>query len=166
MANFNTRIHIVGEPENGIVITTFNPFKVFTIGWESIRSYNDRRPGPPDVIHTYRDLCKALVGLVLDLSDGQTTALGDAHAPALDDLFTKGVRVNNSDLSLSAFIDVELHDQSMNHMPAPRRKGYQMLHNLIDAIRAEDTPIPHEIEPFDDEDYPGGDGHGGHHHHH
>lgn len=167
MPNFDTQIHIVGEPENGIVITIFNPFKVFTIGWASITRYNAQLEDPEDVMVTYRNLCRALVALVLDLSRGQTTTLGDAHEPALIDIFDKGVRVNNSDLCLSAMIDTALHEHSMGGATAPRRRGYQMLHNLIVAIQDPATPVPHEIEPVEDDDYHPHDGDGdGHDHDH
>lgn len=156
---FDTAIHCIGDPDNGIVIITFNPLKVMTIGKKSIEAYNEEFPKPlrPTVHQTYRDLCKALVALIIDLGNTDTMTQIDRYVPLLDDIFKSGVNVTNADFCFSGNIDTAVHLMSMGSTSS-RRGGYSMIHELIAAIDSDNTPLEYEIVPTRDNDYDG-DGH-------
>ncbi len=168
MPDFPTRIHIIGEPDNGIVITTFNPFRVITTGWVSIQEYANAISGTeaPDTNKVYQDICYALTMLVMDLSDGESGVVAEKNImdsePAMKDLKNMGVYVNDADLCLSAMINLELHNESMSSAITSRRFGYQMFHGLINSLLDGSGENPMEFEPHEDDGYGSDDNNQGH----
>lgn len=176
MFDYPTRIHIIGEPENGIVITLFDPFRVVTIGWNSIEEYAASMSisNPPSPKLVYQDLCYSLTMLVMDLSEGPSgfTAHEDGvhtpkdiqtSTPAMDHLKKLGVYLNDADLCLSARVNLDLHNHSMDGAGmTSRRFGYQMFHGLIDTLLTGTGSNPMEFKPHEDDEYSPGDGGHGH----
>lgn len=172
MSNFHTTIHCIGARRNGIVIVTFTPFRVLTINWDSIVEYAATLSTEPDPESVYLDLCTALTALVLDLSEQNSFGMIDKD-PALATLSAMrntGVRVNNGDLCLTGIIDPEAHNTMMHDGTVARRKGYSMIHEVIDMIIDEPPNTPYNITPKKDDGYDGsggdGGGGGGSHHNH
>lgn len=168
MSEFTTTIHCIGARENGIVIVTFRPFRVLTINWASIVEYAKTLGDKPDTV--YLDLCSAVARLVLDLSEQDS--LGQIDEDPAEAIFNAmlntGVSLNNGDLCLTGVINPKGH----NPMPGgsvSRRKGYAMIHEVLDMINDEPPEIPYNITPKRVDGYDGsggGAGGGGAHHDH
>ena len=156
MPNFNTTIHCIGARRNGIVIVTFNPFRVLTINWDSIEEYASTIDTEPDAEATYTSLCVALTAMVLDLSDEDSFArMDNVDAEAtMNAMRSMGVGLNNSDLCLTGVIDAQAHDDMMTGAVTARRKGYSMIYEVIDMIINEPPTTPYNITPKIDENYP------------
>lgn len=143
MTGFNTRIHAIGDKRNGIVIVTFDPFRVVTIGADTIKKYSEDSKLEEEQVFTM--VARAVLSLIGDLSEGDLLGRVDSHEEAIQELFRRGIRMCDADFALSGFIDPSLHHADSGL--ASRRKAYKMLHELVEVLTAPDAKVrtPQEI---------------------
>ena len=140
------KIHVLGDRNNGVVIVTFNPFRVVTISRQTIQDHASR--AGTDIDHVWRQLGRALLSMITDL-DPQTLVENVMDSDFVyEDMIRKGLRVEGTDISIIAEIDTARHHEGGQapQQPAGRRKSYEMIHDLMHLLELPDDQVNNPVE--------------------